>query len=476
MIWLVAAAMAADSVPDVDVDAQLWRLPVDARRTLWADDASLTPGFGARLGVGYTKAPLVWRWEDTGEEVAIVDDALGLDVIASYALWRVRLGADLPVYALASGDSASGAGLGDFAIDAKGTLLDPDTAPLGLALDARVRVPTATTSVPLGSPGVAWEVAAVADENLGPVLLALNVGIRGQPTDETTAALTDQLSVRLGGGWAITDGAGVSLDLAGEMSLQDPSSAAGGPVELMLGGYYHPVAPLGLRLGVGRGLNDGIGASGGRVVFAVGWEPQPKAKELQPKPVVATTPPSTAPPTTAAPTTTVSTPAAATTSPTAVAKTEPAPATTPTVTITQTTPPPVAAPTAPVFVVPQAAPTVTAIQGNKFTLSHKIEFDGETLLPSSKPTLDEVVRLLEAHPELTAVRIESHTDAHLNIEDSLVLSGTRATAVMSYLINAGISADRLIAAGYGSTKPVVPGTSAAAWAENDRIEFVITGR
>ncbi|MEK7661532.1 MAG: OmpA family protein, partial [Pseudomonadota bacterium] len=58
------------------------------------------------------------------------------------------------------------------------------------------------------------------------------------------------------------------------------------------------------------------------------------------------------------------------------------------------------------------------------------------------------------------------------------LSQRRANAVRTYLVNKGVAADRLIAKGYGETKPLVAdraviGVDSQDRAKNRRTEFTI---
>jgi outer membrane protein OmpA-like peptidoglycan-associated protein len=83
------------------------------------------------------------------------------------------------------------------------------------------------------------------------------------------------------------------------------------------------------------------------------------------------------------------------------------------------------------------------------------EFDKADLLPESKMELDRLVELLNRYPAMK-IEIGGHTDSKGNDEYNLKLSQARAQAVVDYLINKGISKDRLQAKGYGETKPIAP--------------------
>ena len=73
------------------------------------------------------------------------------------------------------------------------------------------------------------------------------------------------------------------------------------------------------------------------------------------------------------------------------------------------------------------------------------------------------------------IEIEGHTDNQGTDEYNLELSMKRAQAVYNYLLEHGISADRLTYKGYGESKPVSPNDTEEGRALNRRTEIRIMG-
>lgn len=80
------------------------------------------------------------------------------------------------------------------------------------------------------------------------------------------------------------------------------------------------------------------------------------------------------------------------------------------------------------------------------------DFDKATLRPESKEALDEMAQMLRDNPNVT-IEMGSHTDRVGTDEYNIGLSDRRAKSVVDYLVEAGISADRLTWKGYGETVP-----------------------
>ena len=80
------------------------------------------------------------------------------------------------------------------------------------------------------------------------------------------------------------------------------------------------------------------------------------------------------------------------------------------------------------------------------------DFDKATLRDESKAALDEMAQMLRDNPNVT-IEMGSHTDRWGSNEYNERLSDRRAKSVVDYLVEAGISADRLSFKGYGETMP-----------------------
>ena len=80
------------------------------------------------------------------------------------------------------------------------------------------------------------------------------------------------------------------------------------------------------------------------------------------------------------------------------------------------------------------------------------EFGSSELLPESKLALDTLVQVLIFNPTIT-IELMSHTDYVGTEQSNFELSQRRAQSVVDYLIEKGISPQRLVAKGYGETWP-----------------------
>ncbi|MBN2486674.1 MAG: OmpA family protein [Bacteroidales bacterium] len=109
------------------------------------------------------------------------------------------------------------------------------------------------------------------------------------------------------------------------------------------------------------------------------------------------------------------------------------------------------------------------------------DFNSADLSQKAKSVLDTTLLvLLKEAPEFI-IEIGSHTDSIGEAKYNLELSQQRAENVVQYLISKGIPTQRLVAKGYGATKPVAPNFMAdgsdnpVGREKNRRTEFRIVG-
>ncbi len=117
---------------------------------------------------------------------------------------------------------------------------------------------------------------------------------------------------------------------------------------------------------------------------------------------------------------------------------------------------------------------MTSIKKESKTELRNIFFDYNkaTLKPESYPELNRLVNFLKQHPDIK-IEISGHTDTLGTLEYNMKLSEQRAKAVYNYLINKGISPERLTTKGYGPLKPIASNKTAQGRARNRRVEIKI---
>jgi OOP family OmpA-OmpF porin len=85
------------------------------------------------------------------------------------------------------------------------------------------------------------------------------------------------------------------------------------------------------------------------------------------------------------------------------------------------------------------------------------DFDKATLRSQSLIVLDTVVAIMLDNPNII-IEMSAHTDSKGKDAYNIKLSQKRAQACVDYLISKGISTSRMIAKGYGKTRPIAPNT------------------
>ena len=92
--------------------------------------------------------------------------------------------------------------------------------------------------------------------------------------------------------------------------------------------------------------------------------------------------------------------------------------------------------------------------------------------PNMRPVLDRLASTLNQHP-VTTVTIIGHTDSTGSDAVNDPLSINRAASTRDYLVQRGVSAQRIAVDGRGSRQPVADNSTASGRAMNRRVEIFI---
>ena len=126
------------------------------------------------------------------------------------------------------------------------------------------------------------------------------------------------------------------------------------------------------------------------------------------------------------------------------------------------------------------------VVGDRFVFQSEVLFaTGEAELEA--PGRDQLLRLAESLKEIGAtipddidwvLRVDGHTDERPiqtpRFPSNWELSTARAISVVKFLIEGGVPAERVMAAGFAHFRPLDPGGGEAAFRRNRRIEFRLT--
>ncbi|MEO0558183.1 MAG: OmpA family protein [Bacteroidota bacterium] len=127
-----------------------------------------------------------------------------------------------------------------------------------------------------------------------------------------------------------------------------------------------------------------------------------------------------------------------------------------------------------VAVVAPAPQVLAAEERMREALIEPIQFASGTanMIGASTQALDEVAETLNEFDTFD-VRVEGHTDNTGNAAANETLSQQRAEAVMGYLVESGIAAERLTAVGFGQGRPVASNDTPEGQAQNRRVVFTV---
>ena len=104
----------------------------------------------------------------------------------------------------------------------------------------------------------------------------------------------------------------------------------------------------------------------------------------------------------------------------------------------------------------------------------QFDYDEAVITAAAERLLRLKLPILRNSPTIR-LRLEGHADERGSTEYNLALGSRRAESVRDFLSGFGISANRFTTTSFGEERPAVNRSDESAWAQNRRVEFVITG-
>ena len=99
-------------------------------------------------------------------------------------------------------------------------------------------------------------------------------------------------------------------------------------------------------------------------------------------------------------------------------------------------------------------------------------FDSALLSDQAQQILNSKADYLRVNSDVT-VTVEGHCDARGTEAYNIALGEKRAESVKNFLVDLGISANRLNTVSYGEERPIAMGQDEASWAKNRRAQFAV---
>lgn len=289
---LLLASVAAPAFANPAVNVQVFRPSshYDDLFTVMRSDIPEHMRWSAGLLLNFGKNPLVFVDSGADQRQEVVQDQLTLDLMGSVALFeRVSVGLAVPLFLVNSGESAgfltdeavigpiNAFAMGDIRLSPKvGILIRDDGADgFGLGAELGLNLPTGDAES-FVSDGFTITPNVIADFRSGPVLVALNLGVRVRLEDQVLpfgVEVSHELLWKVGASYDIIPD---QLQVVGELygASADYGVANNTHVEGVLGGRLHlPDANLALTLGGGSGFTKGYGNTKFRVFAGAQFSP-----------------------------------------------------------------------------------------------------------------------------------------------------------------------------------------------------------
>jgi outer membrane protein OmpA-like peptidoglycan-associated protein len=432
---VLAGAGYAQQGPPYSIDIELVR-PAFGQGGLSGLDVPISEGglttrYGALLM--YENAPLTLvEAIDSTELGSVVTHRMALATGVSIDVQRMTFSVMVPS-ALSWGSeleafAQDGVGLGDIGTAARLVLVQ--TPILQAGVRTGLILPTGSREAWLGERGPRLGAGLLASVQLGPLMVASDVGLLARTAVQTNEdfVASDEITWGTGARLALPD----ATRLAGTFQLLTRTGVG----ELLAGGAENPAEVLGgveiypnrratLSVELGRGLTEGYGTTDLRVMTGVVMH---TGRAYQQGPIL-----------------------------------QP--------------PPPAPVITRPTLQEEEPEPPVDEVvwRDDEILIPEMVEFvvDTDQIQPYSIDVLEDVAALLNRTAEIAHLVVEGHASQEGDYRHNYELAESRAQKIWEFLLEHGVAEDRVSYRGFGEVKPVASGEDEAALQKNRRVRFVV---
>ena len=280
-------AQARDPAPDI----QQFKPVLDMHGFTLVYDATLQPALRAGVGVSVNGAvrPFEVNAEGQGRQFGLVDRLVGVDLTGVFAItdW-LEVGGTVPIaqvpvqtaFVEYLGGAEVAWSMGDIRLEARARIVNPSVAPIGVAANVFLNLPSGNELASLGRGLPSGGARIILSQARPHIRIAANLGFGLYPA-ATVANLTTQHEFTYGIGLALSPVPAV-LDVQLEIdgSLTGGPSEAGlerfadgphSPLEFLAGVRGHLPHGFSIYVGAGRGLSPGFGSPALRVFANLQW-------------------------------------------------------------------------------------------------------------------------------------------------------------------------------------------------------------
>lgn len=123
---------------------------------------------------------------------------------------------------------------------------------------------------------------------------------------------------------------------------------------------------------------------------------------------------------------------------------------------------------------PEPPPRVE-LKEDRIEIHEKVQFEynSANILEVSHSLLNEVADVIKKTPRIKKIQVEGHASSDGADDYNMKLSDKRAKSVRAYLISQGVAEGKLVAKGFGETKPIADNATEEGKEKNRRVEFNI---